>query len=65
MNNNTNTPDTLTNMITLLEGVRTDYNKFYVDGNASAGTRVRKAMQQIKTDAHAVRIHVQATKNGG
>mgnify|MGYP003115542850 FL=1 len=64
MNNNTNTPDTLTNMITLLEGVRTDYNKFYVDGNASAGTRVRKAMQQIKTDAHAVRIHVQATKNG-
>lgn len=63
MNNNTNTPDTLTNMITLLEEVRTDYSKFYVDGNASAGTRVRKAMQQIKTDAHAVRTHVQSTKN--
>jgi|10_taG_2_1085330.scaffolds.fasta_scaffold184879_2 hypothetical protein len=65
MDNNTNTPDTLTNMITLLEEVRTDYNKFYVDGNASAGTRVRKVMQQIKTDAHAVRTHVQSTKNGG
>ena len=64
MNNNTNTPDTLTNMITLLEEVRMDYNKFYVDGNASAGTRVRKAMQQIKTDAGLVRTHVQATKNG-
>jgi hypothetical protein len=64
MNNNTNTPDTLTNMITLLEEVRMDYNKFYVDGNASAGTRVRKAMQQIKTDAHTVRTHVQTTKNG-
>ena len=65
MNNDTNTPDTLTNMITLLEEVRTDYNKFYVDGNASAGTRVRKAMQRIKTDAHTVRTHVQSTKNGG
>ena len=65
MNNNANTPDTLTNMITLLEEVRTDYNKFYVDGNASAGTRVRKAMQQIKTDAHTVRTHVQSTKNSG
>ena len=37
--------------------------KVYVDGNASAGTRVRKAMQQIKASAHDVRIHVQATKN--
>jgi len=43
--------------------VKTDYNKFYGDGNSSAGTRVRKAMQQIKTSAHGVRIHVQTTKN--
>jgi len=60
--NNTNTPTTLNEMINLLESVQTDYNKFYVDGNASAGTRVRKAMQQIKSSAHDVRIHVQATK---
>ena len=39
MNNETNTLDTLTHMIILLEDVRTDYNKFYVDGNASEGTR--------------------------
>jgi len=60
-----NTPNTLDELITLLEGVRTDYHKFYTDGNSAAGTRVRKAMQQIKTEAHAVRTHVQATKNGG
>jgi hypothetical protein len=64
MDNNTNTPNTLSDMITLLTEVQMDYNKFYVDGNSSAGTRVRKAMQQIKTDAGLVRTHVQATKNG-
>ena len=64
MDNNTNTPNTLSDMITLLTEVQMDYNKFYVDGNSSAGTRVRKAMQQIKTDAHTVRTHVQTTKNG-
>ena len=59
---NTNTPETLNNMISLLESVQTDYTKFYVEGNASAGTRVRKAMQQIKASAHDVRTHVQTTK---
>tara|TARA_Y100001970_G_C14182585_1_gene830676 strand:- start:165 stop:353 length:189 start_codon:yes stop_codon:yes gene_type:complete len=57
------TPATLNEMIDLLESVRTDYNKFYGDGNASAGTRVRKAMQQVKTTAQEVRQHVQSTKN--
>ena len=50
-------------MINILETVRTDYDKFYIDGNSSAGTRVRKAMMQIKTSAHDVRTHVQTTKN--
>ncbi len=63
MNNDTNTPATLNEMITLLEDIQSDYTKFYVDGNASAGTRVRKVMQQIKSEAHTVRTHVQATKN--
>ena len=61
--NSVETPTTLNEMITLLESVQTDYDKFYVDGNSSAGTRVRKAMQQIKTSAHDVRTHVQTTKN--
>jgi len=58
-----NTPNTLDELITLLEGVRTDYHKFYNDGNSAAGTRVRKAMQTVKTTAQDVRLHVQETKN--
>ena len=50
-------------MINLLESVQTDYDKFYGSGNASAGTRVRNAMQKVKTTAQEVRVHVQTTKN--
>ena len=32
-------------------------------GNAAAGTRVRKAMQELKVSAQAVRIQVQSDKN--
>jgi hypothetical protein len=60
---NNNTPATLNEMINLLESVRNDYDKFYDNGNASAGTRVRKAMQEVKTTAQEVRLHVQETKN--
>ena len=58
-----NTPDTLTELIELLENVRNDYDKFYNSNNAAAGTRVRKAMQEVKTTAQDVRLHVQETKN--
>ncbi len=33
------------------------------NGNNAAGTRVRKAMQQLKTDAQTVRIQVQNDRN--
>ena len=60
MNEETNM---LENMIELLTAARTDYDKFYNDGNNAAGTRVRKAMQEVKTSAQALRTHVQETKN--
>ena len=41
---------------------QTDVTKF-IDGNNSAGTRVRKAMQSIKAIAQEVRIEVQEQKN--
>ena len=41
---------------------QTDIIKF-VDGNNSAGTRVRKAMQVVKQLAQDVRIEVQEQKN--
>lgn len=53
----------LDELITLLEEVRTDYHKFYDKGNNAAGTRVRKAMQEIKAAAQEIRVDVQNTKN--
>ena len=41
---------------------QTDLTKF-VDGNNSAGTRVRKAMQAVKSLAQEIRIEVQDQKN--
>jgi hypothetical protein len=41
---------------------QTDITKF-VDGNNSAGTRVRKAMQLVKSLAQEVRVEVQDQKN--
>ena len=41
---------------------QTDITKF-VEGNSSAGTRVRKAMQSIKAIAQLVRVEVQEQKN--
>ena len=39
-----------------------DVTKF-VEGNNSAGTRVRKAMQAVKAIAQEVRVEVQDQKN--
>ena len=41
---------------------QTDVTKF-VDGNNSAGTRVRKAMQTVKSLAQEVRVEIQDQKN--
>tara|TARA_R100001129_G_scaffold30164_1_gene19950 strand:+ start:667 stop:861 length:195 start_codon:yes stop_codon:yes gene_type:complete len=41
---------------------QSDVTKF-VDGNNSAGTRVRKAMQTVKSLAQEVRVEVQDQKN--
>ena len=39
-----------------------DVTKF-VEGNNSAGTRVRKAMQEVKRLAQDIRVEVQEQKN--
>jgi len=41
---------------------QSDVSKF-VEGNNSAGTRLRKAMQAVKQLAQAVRVEVQDQKN--
>ena len=54
-----NTFDDLQNAI---NDCQSDVTKF-IDGNNSAGTRVRKAMQTIKSLAQDVRVEVQNQKN--
>ena len=46
----------------VINDCQTDVSKF-VDGNNSAGTRVRKAMQTVKSLAQDVRVEVQDQKN--
>jgi len=50
------------NMEEQFEGAANDAEKF-AEGNNSAGTRVRKAMQNIKNLAQIVRLEIQAQKN--
>ena len=45
-----------------INNVETDAEKF-VEGNNSAGTRVRKAMQTVKNLAQQIRVEVQNQKN--
>ncbi|PYF76537.1 histone H1 [Pedobacter nutrimenti] len=41
----------------------TDAEKFYKAGNGAAGTRLRKALQEIKTLAQEIRTEVTEKKN--
>lgn len=49
----------------LVAAMEADFEKFYVHGNKAAGTRVRAAMQELKTFAQTVRNEVQSIKNEG
>ena len=46
----------------VINDCQTDITKF-IEGNNSAGTRVRKAMQAAKALAQEVRVEVQDQKN--
>ena len=46
----------------VINDCQSDITKF-VEGNNSAGTRVRKAMQTIKALAQGIRVEVQDQKN--
>jgi hypothetical protein len=45
-----------------LEG---DFVAFFEKGNKAAGTRIRKAMQDLKNMAQDIRVDVQKIKNDG
>jgi hypothetical protein len=54
--------DLLNQIAEAVESIREDAAKFEEKGNGAAGTRVRKAMQTIKTLAQDVRNHVSEAK---
>jgi len=47
-----------------VDGLEDDFTKFFDKGNKAAGTRVRKAMQDLKKMAQDIRVDVQDKKNG-
>ena len=59
MNKLNNAFDELQNAI---NDCQSDMTKF-VEGNNSAGTRIRKAMQSVKSMAQGIRVEVQDQKN--
>jgi flagellar biosynthesis/type III secretory pathway protein FliH len=46
-----------------VDGLERDFQEFYDKGNKAAGTRVRKAMQELKQKAQDIRTEVQNRKN--
>jgi hypothetical protein len=48
----------------LVAAIEDDVNKFAEKGNAAAGTRVRKGLQDIKRACQEMRDAVQAIKKG-
>jgi hypothetical protein len=46
----------------LVKATEDDVDKFFVKGNKAAGTRIRKAMQELKGLAQELRLEVQNSK---
>jgi hypothetical protein len=49
----------------LIAATEADAEKFFNSGNSAAGTRVRKAMQDLKNLAQEIRAEVTERKNSG
>lgn len=47
----------------IVSAIEADAQKFYDGGNGAAGTRVRKAMQDLKSLAQDIRAEVTEMKN--
>lgn len=50
-------------LLSHVKSLEDDFAKFYDKGNKTAGTRIRKGMQELKEMAQRIRLDVQARKN--
>ena len=55
--------DKYTQIIEFVKNMDTDVDKFYGKGQAAAGTRVRKALSELKKMAQDMRNEVQEIKS--
>ena len=46
----------------IIDEAEADIEKFYDKGNKAAGTRIRKAMQDLKQKAQDIRVEIQEKK---
>ena len=49
-------------LVALVQSFEKDFEKFFVKGNKSAGTRVRKHMNELKRKAQDIRNEIQSIK---
>lgn len=54
--------DKFTELETLIASMKEDISKFYEKSNKAAGVRVRKALQDVKSLAQAIRVDISAQK---
>ena len=50
------------NLFKLVSDLHKDVEKFHVKGNDSAGVRIRKAMQELKSLAQEIRDEIQEVR---
>jgi hypothetical protein len=49
-------------LVDFVKSLETDFHKFYVKGQAAAGTRVRKGLSDLRRLAQEIRNDVQSIK---
>jgi hypothetical protein len=54
--------DRFSELKSFVDDCEKDFQQFYEKGNKAAGTRVRKAMQELKSKAQDIRMEVQDMK---
>ena len=54
--------DRFSELKSFIDDAEKDFQQFYDKGNKAAGTRVRKAMQELKSKAQDIRMEVQDMK---
>ncbi len=50
------------NLLQAVRNLETDFEKFYVKGQAAAGTRLRKGLSELRKHAQDVRKDIQEVK---